>query len=120
MKEAIYVAKKAIEIIDKNHLIFANLAKLYAYIGEHKESEKFYLKSIEINPNDPETLYEYGIQMLSIGDKRKGSKILKKVIEISPNYSIAYFTLSRLLNTNKDKFYIVSCLLIGILAKIYY
>ena len=104
--EALDVAKKANEILPRNHLILAKIARLYSRVGEHKKSEEFYIKSIKVKSNDPEILYEYAIQLLSIGEKNRGSEILKKIVEINPNYSIAYFTLSRLLDTKNEAFYL--------------
>ena len=106
VREAIDTANKANQIIPNNHLILANLGRLYGSLVEHKKAEEFYIKSISSNSTDPATLYGYAIQLLSIGEKDKGSKVLKKIIDISPTYTMAYFTLSRLVDTKKEPIYV--------------
>lgn len=54
----------------------------------YKDSEGFFLKSLEIDPQSPETLAEYGYLLLLCGYTEKADEIMNEAVRLDPEDSI--------------------------------
>ncbi len=54
-----------------------------------KKSIPYYLKAIEILPDNTEALYNIGVSYYNLGDKENALKVYERALEISPEYITA-------------------------------
>ena len=69
-KEALNISERATEIFSENHLFFGLLGDIYSEIGDFKNAEINYKKSIKIAPQNDEAIYSYVIFQMGIGNKQ--------------------------------------------------
>lgn len=73
------------------------LALVNEKLGASEESEKFYLKGIEINPKDVDILRDYAIFLYKRGKIEKAKKRLETAVKLSNQDFISHYYLGRLL-----------------------
>ena len=81
--------EKAIEQNPNNLIAYKTLAYLYALLGLKEEAEQKYSEALEINPDDPDLLNNYGAFLCSIGKLDKAQEKLKQAYS-NPFYESLY------------------------------
>lgn len=79
---AIYYINKAIEIENDHFEAYGGLGLAYAMKGELNKSLEFMLKSLEMNPSDPNTLINIGITYKNLGDEIKAQEYFNKAEQL--------------------------------------
>ena len=99
LKEALEVAKKAIELDASNASAHAELGYIYMRFGEYEIAERELQKAIQLNPNDWVSYRHMGAVLLYSGDPDHALEWYEKVKEYDPylspgvymNMGIAYY-----------------------------
>jgi tetratricopeptide (TPR) repeat protein len=81
----------------------ANLISLYARSGQPEKAERAYRATVAINPNLPQSHYDYGVFMVSRDRFPEAEAAFRKALESSPNYAEAHSNLGAMLE-RKGKF----------------
>lgn len=102
-KDAGRIAKTAKELFSNNHLFDGLLGDINSDIGNFKEAKKYYKNAISLAPDDDETLYSFANFSIGIGETRDSINFLKKVLNINPFHSISYYSLSTIINVEKNE-----------------
>ena len=103
LKEAVFCYRKAIKLNPDFADAHFNLGNLMRNIGKLKEAEISYLKAIEINPNNAIFHSNLGGILKDFGKLKEAELSCLKAIEINPNYARAYFSISNLKYSDKNK-----------------
>jgi adenylate cyclase len=83
--------QKALEINQSLGELYASLANLtYFYMWDFKEAEKHFLRSIELNPNNPFTHVWYGHVLTVAGRFEEGLNEIQKAIELAPMFTLSH------------------------------
>lgn len=87
-------ANKAISLCPKNNgedlaQYYFVLADLYRVDSNYKEANTYYKKSIDLNPDDYQAQFFYGVSLCEIGSYRPGVDHIKKSLKIKPDYQNA-------------------------------
>lgn len=64
------------------------LGNIYRDTKRFKKSEEFYLKSLELDPNNASALAEYSYLLLICGYKKKANEVMSDALELEPDNSI--------------------------------
>ena len=101
--EAINIARNAKNLFSDNYLFSNLLGEIFCSIGNFEEAEKFYKISISLAPNDNEALYSFAYFLMGIGNKKASIKLLHKALDKNPYHSLSYFSLSKMINIEKNQ-----------------
>jgi tetratricopeptide (TPR) repeat protein len=75
----------------------ANLISLYARTGQPEKTERTYRAIVAINPNLPQSHYDYGVFMVSRGRFPEAESAFREALKSSPNYAEAHSNLGAML-----------------------
>jgi tetratricopeptide (TPR) repeat protein len=75
----------------------ANLISLYARAGEPEKAEQAYRAVLAVNPNLPQSHYDYGVFLVSRARFAEAEAAFRKAIESSPHYAEAHSNLGAML-----------------------
>ena len=85
--------EKSLEKLDRAHAadskysgIYNAYGLLYQLLKRNKDAEKYFKKALKLNPNDSDTMNNYGRFLCQIGRSREAEEILLKAAE-NPLYS---------------------------------
>lgn len=67
---------------------FRLMGKIARETKHHKKSEEYLLKALELDPQNAETLAEYGYLLLLCGYFKKADEVMKEAVRIDPEDSI--------------------------------
>ena len=101
--EAITIARNAKNLFSDNYLFSNLLGEIFCSIGNFEEAEKFYKISISLAPNHDEALYSFAYFLMGIGNKKASIKLLHKALDKNPYHSLSYFSLSKMINIEKNQ-----------------
>jgi len=65
----------------------ADLAKIYAGEGRHKEAIGLFTRALALDPEDPDCLHGRGSSLAASGDKEKAASDFEAVIAIDPSHA---------------------------------
>jgi len=103
LKEAKISYLKAIEINPNFANAHCNLGTLLRDLGNLHQAEVSFRKAIEINPNNAIFHSNLGGILKNFGKLKEAELSCLKAIEINPNYARAYFSISNLKYSDKNK-----------------
>ena len=82
--------------VDANNLdALKGIAEIEYYRGNHEKSREYYLKAIQINPLDDQTLCQTGWFSYLDKDYEAAEKFIKQAIEVNPNDYMYHYKLAR-------------------------
>ena len=103
LKEAEISYLKAIEINPNFANAHSNLGNALRDLGNLHQAEVSFRKAIEINPNNAIFHSNLGGILKDFGKLKEAELSCLKAIEINPNYARAYFSISNLKYSDKNK-----------------
>lgn len=86
-------ATKAIELDDQNHVIAMVLGRIYLYEGSYSTSEYYFRKSLMLNSNDPDTLFNIALYFVYFGYEKEALELYEKGLQLNPLYQGNHFRL---------------------------
>jgi tetratricopeptide (TPR) repeat protein len=95
--QAIAEHEEAIRLDQKLAQAEANLISLYARAGQPEKAERAYRATLAINPNLPQSHYDYGVFMVSRDHFPEAEAAFRKALDSSPNYAEAHSNLGAML-----------------------
>jgi len=101
--EAIKYAEKARDLFLNNHLFSGLLGDIYSDTGDYEKAIINYKKAISKAPEDDETLYSYANFLIATGERKEGIEYLNKVLKTNPYHAISYYSLSTIIDVEKEK-----------------
>ncbi len=98
-KKAIIHYKRAISINPELVEVYRNLARVFTKIGQKKEATKYWNKAyiLSLNLVSDDEYYELGNSLLKEKETEKAIACYQKVIELNPDYILAYDILGQIL-----------------------
>ena len=103
LKEAEFCYLKAIEINSSFADAYTNLGNVLRDLGNLHQAEIAFRKAIKINPNFAMFHSNLGGILKDLGKLKEAESSCLKAIEINPDYARAYFSISNLKYSNKNK-----------------
>jgi tetratricopeptide (TPR) repeat protein len=103
LKEAKFYYLKAIEINPDFADAYSNLGNALRNLGNLDKAEIAFRKAIKINPNFAIFHSNLGGILKDLGKLKEAESSCLKAIEINPDYARAYFSISNLKYSNKNK-----------------
>ena len=97
IEQAIVEHEEALRQDPKLSQAYANLISLYARAGQPDKAEEAYRNLTAINPNLPQSHYDYGVFMVSRGNFTEAESAFRKALASSPNYAEAHSNLGAML-----------------------
>ncbi|DAB28548.1 MAG: hypothetical protein A2513_09680 [Sulfurimonas sp. RIFOXYD12_FULL_33_39] len=94
--EAIRYFKEALEKDNKNEYIHNSIASVYRAEGEFVSARMHLSASLNINPDNAVTYYNYGNLLVDMKHFDEAKEMYKKAIEINPDFSEAKEELAKL------------------------
>jgi TolB-like protein len=92
-RKAFDAASKALALDPVNTTALKSLSSINHYMGHFDEAEHLAQRALEINPNDPDTMAQYGWRLAARGNFDEGIPLLEKAIELSLNPPNWYYLL---------------------------
>ena len=89
--KALQDTSRAVSLQPKNPIALKALAATYHFLGRHDESDRISREVIQINPNDPDALGQFGWRLAVRGNFSEGVPMLKRAIERSVSPPGWYF-----------------------------
>ena len=102
-KEAKLEAINAKRLFSNNHLFDCLLGDIHSSTGDFNEARTYYKNAISISPNDEVILYTYANFSVGIGNKKESVNFFNKVLKINPLHSLSFYSLSTIIDTEKDE-----------------
>ena len=96
-QQAIAEDEEAVREDPKLVQAYANLISLYARAGEPEKATQAYRAVVAINPNLPQSHYDYGVFLVSQSRFADAESAFRKAIEASPHYAEAHSNLGAML-----------------------
>src|SRR5260370_10127152 len=93
LNEAIAEHEEAVKQDAKLVQAHANLIALYGRARRAEQAEQEYRTTVEINPNLPQSHYDYGVFLVSHQRFREADAAFRKALGTSPTYAEAHSTL---------------------------
>jgi tetratricopeptide (TPR) repeat protein len=102
LEQAIGEEEEAVRQDPKLAQAYANLIGLYGRTGQAAEVEKAYRATVAINPNLPQSHYDYGVFLSTQQKYAEAERAFRKALESSPNYAEAHSNLGAMLERRGD------------------
>jgi Tfp pilus assembly protein PilF len=84
-------AQKAIELDDQNYIAALVLGKIFAYEDSYDTAEFYFRKSLQLNPNDPDTHMQIALCFLLLGKEEEAVAIYEKALQLIPFNADSYW-----------------------------
>jgi tetratricopeptide (TPR) repeat protein len=95
-RQAETMFQTALEIEPANNIIYDNFGDCYEKEGKHEEAELMYKKAKELSSGHINTAFELrGKEFREIGRYADIERLYKKILEIDPKDSVAYYQLGK-------------------------
>ena len=83
-------AKKAIELDDQNYIACMVLGKIFLYEGSYTTAEYYLRRSLQLNPNDPETLNLISAYFVLLGLNKESETLYERSLQMNPIHNSSY------------------------------
>jgi len=83
-------AKKAIELDDQNYIACMVLGKIFLYEESYTTAEYYLRRSLQLNPNDPETLNLISAYFVFLGLNKESEALYERSLQMNPIHSSSY------------------------------
>jgi TolB-like protein len=83
-------AKKAIELDDQNYIACMVLGKIFLYEESYTTAEYYLRRSLQLNPNDPETLNPIAAYFVFLGLTGEAAKLYERSLQMNPVNNSSY------------------------------
>jgi TolB-like protein/tetratricopeptide (TPR) repeat protein len=97
-------AQKAIELDDQNYIAALVLGKIFAYEDSYDTAEFYFRKSLQLNPNDPDTHMQIALCFLLLGKEKEAVAIYERALQLIPFNADNYFLYGVLIYFNMGDF----------------
>lgn len=84
-------AQKAIELDDQNYIAALVLGKIFVYDNSYDTAEFYFRKSLQLNPNDPDTHMQIALGFLLLGKEKEAVAIYERALQLTPFNADSYF-----------------------------
>ncbi|OQP58355.1 tetratricopeptide repeat protein [Niastella populi] len=84
-------AQKAIELDDQNYIAALVLGKIFVYDNSYDTAEFYFRKSLQLNPNDPDTHMQIALCFLLLGKEKEAVAIYERALQLIPFNADSYF-----------------------------
>lgn len=85
-KEALDLARKAVELDDRDHQAYCMLAMAQLYGGDYETAHRQLLKALDLNPNDTDLLAHAATALTLIGDLERGVEAGRGALRLAPHH----------------------------------
>jgi tetratricopeptide (TPR) repeat protein len=93
-----------LEVQSRNdHLLLQQIAELYLKCGQHVEAGRCYARSVELQPSNPDYLYNLAASKTALGDLEAAETLYTQVIHIRPDDHGAWLNRSGLRTQTPQK-----------------
>lgn len=100
--KAVEYGEKALAMEPENPSLYGVLAQAYRSAGNKEKAAEYEKKFAAANPDQPEVLYNQAVERYNKGDFKGAEPILRKTLEVKPDYAEAHFLLGMsCVNLNK-------------------
>jgi TolB-like protein len=86
-------ARRAIELDDQNHVVAMVLGRIYLYEGSYSTSEYYFRRSLMLNSNDPDTLFNIAVYFVFFGYEKEALELYEKGLQLNPLFNGNHFRL---------------------------
>lgn len=94
--------EKALGMEPDNPSLLGILAQAYRALGNKEKTVEYEKRFSAANPDQPEVLYNQAVELYNKGDFKGAEPILRKTLEVKPDYAEAHFLLGMAcVNLNK-------------------
>jgi len=83
-------AQKAIELDDQNYIACMVLGKIFLYEDSYTTAEYYLRRSLQLNPNDPETLNLIAAYFVFLGLNKESVTLYERSLRMNPIHSSSY------------------------------
>jgi TolB-like protein/Tfp pilus assembly protein PilF len=83
-------AQKAIELDDQNYIACMVLGKIFLYEDSYTTAEYYLRRSLQLNPNDPETLNYIAAYFVFLGLHEEAAALYKRSLQLNPMHGSSY------------------------------
>ncbi len=83
-------AQKAIEVDDQNYIACMVLGKIFLYEDSYTTAEYYLRRSLQLNPNDPETLNYIAAYFVFLGLHEEAAALYKRSLQLNPMHGSSY------------------------------
>lgn len=84
---------RAIDVTDNNWIAYGSLGYEYNNRGDIEKAQNYLEKSLKINPNYPQGLYNLGIVHNKRNEPEHAAELFRRVIMLDPSYPLAHYNL---------------------------
>ena len=85
-------AMKAIQLDDTDHITQMILGRILLYRHQFDIAEQHLNRSLDLNPNDAESLIQIAISQAYLGEGQKGERLYLKAMRLNPYRNVWYYT----------------------------
>lgn len=85
-------AMKAIQLDDTDHITQMILGRILLYRHQFDIAEQHLNRSLDLNPNDAESLMQIAISKAYLGKGKKGEQLYLKAMRLNPYRNVWYYT----------------------------
>lgn len=101
-EEALAALLKALELEPENPSFLQNVGSVHFRLGDEEKANEYYEKSVQVsaegNPKEAaKGLFEMGVNFINSGRTQEAADVLRRVIELDPTHSEAYYQLGLVL-----------------------
>lgn len=83
---------------ENSRLLFNKGYVYFVYLGDNPKALEYFSRSLEVDPNYLDALYNKGHVLEQMGDYVQAQEIYKEVLKKKPNYSLALEAVTRIAN----------------------
>lgn len=100
--EALYQYKRALDLDKNNEYIHNSIASVYRTKGEYASARMHLNASLDIDPQNPVTHYNYGNLLVDMKNTEQALEMYEKAVELDPELIQAQEEIAKLKETIKD------------------
>jgi len=86
-------AQKAIELDDQNYIACMVLGKIFLYEDSYTTAEYYLRRSLQLNPNDPETLNHIAAYFVFLGLHEEAATLFRRSLQLNPMHGSSYLSI---------------------------
>jgi len=83
--------RRSIEVLEElvsqsfdDHFLLQQIAETYLHCGQHERAGRCYARSVELQPSNPDYIYNLAASRIALGDMKEAETLFKRVIKLNP------------------------------------